>query len=107
MLKGKIQMGNGPDTFNRWNDDILAECSPEDRVFGWSIRASEVLHHDQNKLDDRVLSKMLYMGLLDKQEGAPAWTEPTSIKHGIRLMSATVVRVLQKVFRLEDKVRHS
>src|SRR6267378_2567071 len=107
MLKGKISMGTGPDTLLRWDQDVLSDCSPEDQVWGWSIRSSEILHLDQEKINDRVLHAMLSQGLLDRKEGAPTWTESRDIKQGIRLGLNMVVRVLQRCFRTDDKVRHS
>jgi len=106
MFKGKVQMGTAAQTLLQWDQDALDDCSPEDRVWGWSVRSSEVLHHDRTKIDDKALVKMLYQGLLDKQPGAPAWTEPTSIKHGVRFMSNMVVRVVQRCLRMDDKVQH-
>jgi len=101
MLKGKVQMGNAHQTQLRWDQDVLDDCSPEDQVWGWSIWSTEVIHHNRTKIDDKVLVKMLYQGLLDKQPGAPAWTEPTSIKHGVHFMSNMVVRVLQRCFKMD------
>jgi len=83
MLKGKIQMGNAHQTQLCWDQDTLDNCSPEDQVWGWSIRSSEVLHQDCTKFDNEVLRKMLYQGLLNKKVGAPAWTEVMSVKHGV------------------------
>ena len=107
MLKGKVQMGNAHQTQLRWDQDTLDDCSPEDQVWGWSIRSSEVLHQDCTKFDDEVLHKMLYQGLLDKKAGALAWTDGTSVKQGDHFVSSMVVRVLQRCFRMDDKVRHS
>jgi hypothetical protein len=104
MLKGKIQMGTNAQSQCRWDQDALDDCSPEDQVWGWSIRSTDVLHCDRDKLKDDVLRKMLYQGLLDKKVNSPAWTEPTSIKHGVRFMSSVVVRVLQRIFKMDDKV---
>ena len=105
MVKGKVQMGTSPDTLLRWDQDVLADCSPEDQIWGWSIRSSEVLHYDWTKIDDRILHQMLSQGLLDKKDGAPAWTEYLSVKQGLRLTSSMVVRVLQRCFKIDDKVR--
>jgi len=107
MLKGKVQMGTPGQTLTRWHSDKLAECSGHDRIWGWSIRSMEVLFEFRRKLDDNILHKMLHMCLLDKRQGAPAWTEPTSLKQGLRLLSSAIVRVVQRVFKTETKVRHS
>jgi len=104
MLKGKIQMGTNAQTQHCWDQDALDDCSPEDQVWGWSIWATEVLHNECSKVQDDVLRKMLYQDLLDKKAGSPAWTEPLNIKHGVRFMSSVVVRVLQRIFKLDNKV---
>ena len=107
MLKGKISMGTGPDTLLRWDQDVLSDCSPEDQVWGWSICSSKILHLDREKIGDRVLYQMLSQGLLDRKEGAPAWTESRDVKQGIWLASNMMVQVLQHCFKTDDKVRHS
>jgi len=107
MLKGKVQMGTDAATFARWHQDSLDDCSPEDHIWGWSIRSSEVIHYDHVKFDDECLRKMLLQGLCDTAAGAPAWTERVSVKEGIRFMSLVATRVFQKFVRLNDKVRHS
>jgi hypothetical protein len=98
-------MGTAAQTLLHWDQDALEDCSPEDQVWGWSIRSTEVLHCDKDRIDDECLKKMLYVGLLDKKAGAPAWTETTSVKQGIRLVSNMVVRVVQRCLKLDDKVR--
>ena len=105
MLKGKVLMGNDAQTKLHWEQDTLEDCSPEDRMWGWSVRASEVLHHDKDKLEDNCLLKMLRQGLLDKQAGAPAWSENSEVKHGVRFISSMIVRVLQRCFKMDEKVR--
>jgi len=107
MLKGKVQMGNARQMQLRWDQGTLDDCSPEDQVWGWSIQSSEVLHQDCAKFNDEVLCKMLYQGLLDKTAGAPAWTNGTSVKQGVRFVSSMVVQVLQRCFKMDDKVCHS
>jgi len=107
MVKGKVRAGSDADSLLRWDQDALKDCSAEDQIWGWSIRSTEVLHHDRIKINDSCLIEMLYAGLLNKQDGAPAWTEPTSIKYGIRLVMNQVIRVIQKIFKVEDKVATS
>ena len=68
-------MGTDAATFARWHQDSLDDCSPEDRIWGWSIHSTEVIHYDHIKFDDKCLRKMLLQGLCDTAEGAPAWTE--------------------------------
>ena len=65
MLKGKIQMGTAAQTYTRWHNDTLDDCSPEDQVWGWSVQSSEILDMDKEKFNDEVVRKMLYMSLLD------------------------------------------
>jgi len=69
LLKGKVQMGNDVQTKLCWDQGALEYCSPEDHVWGWSVRASEVLHYDKDKLEDECLLKMLCQGLLNRQAG--------------------------------------
>ena len=100
-------MGNAHQTHLRWDQDRLLDCLVEDQVWGWSICSSEVVHFERAKIADDALHHMIMTGLCDTKEGAPAWTEPISIKHGIRLVTNMVVRVLQRCFKLDDKVSHS
>ena len=90
-----------------WDQDHLLDCLVEDQVWGWSICSSEVVHYEHTKLADDALHHMIMTGLCDTKEGVPAWTEPVSIKHGICLVTNMVVRVLQRCFKLDDKVSHS
>jgi hypothetical protein len=104
MLKGKVQMGTDAMTHSRWFHDNLDGCSPDDRIWGWSVRSTEVLHSDKAKIDDEVLERMLYLGLLDPKVHAPAWTEGLSIRQGVRLVSNAIVRVVQRVIKVDDRV---
>ena len=97
-------MGTAVQSHTRWHNDALDDCSDEDRVWGWSIRSSEVLHQEQAKINDNVLVKMLKMSLFDKKPGAPAWIEQPTVKHGIRTVSNMIVRVLQRCLKTEAKV---
>jgi len=54
MLKGKIHMGTDMENLRRWENDNLNECSPEDRVWGFGIRSSEVFYGDCAKIEDEV-----------------------------------------------------
>jgi len=98
-------MGSDLQTRVCWDQDTLADCSPEDQVWGWSIRSSEILRYDRTRIDDEVLVNMLYQGILNKHPGAPAWTEPTSIKQGVCLVSNMVVCVIQHCLQMDDKVQ--
>jgi len=98
-------MGNDMQARLCWDQDALDDCSPEDRVWGWSIRSTEVLHHDWVKLDDTCLLKMLHQGLSDQQAGAPAWSENSAVKHGVHFVSSMIVRVLQCCFKMDNKVQ--
>ena len=88
MLKGRVQMGTDAETQARWHYNSLADCSQDNQIFGWSVRSSEVLHHDKEKINDEVLREMLYQGILDPTDSTPAWTE----KLNLRLMSSAIVR---------------
>jgi len=107
MLKGRIHIGTGLENLRRWENNNLNKCSPEDWVWGFSIRSSEVLHVDRAKIEDEVLVKMLYEGILDRKEGAPAWTKMSTVKHGVRFVSNMVLHVVQRCLRMGAKVRHS
>ena len=100
-------MGTDAATFTRWHQDSLDDCSPEDRIWGWSIQSTEVINYDRNKFNDECLRKMLLQGLCDTAKGAPAWTERVSVKEGIRFISSVATRIFQKFIRLNDKVSHS
>jgi len=104
MLKGKVKMGTPATTLSRWYNDRLEDCSPEDRIWGWSIRATEALHYDRDHLGDECLRQMLYQGLKDTAEGAPAWSEKLSIKEGVRFLSAISTRIVQRVLKVDNKV---
>jgi len=106
MIKGRVQMGTEATSLLRWTNDALDDCSPYDRIWGWSIRSSEVLQHEKTKIDDDVLCKMLYLGLLDAQSGGAAWTEPTALRQGIRINSNATVQLLEKCLKMDDKVGH-
>src|SRR5258707_645276 len=104
MLRGRVQMGTHQQTRDRWINDKLDDCSQDDQIWGWSIRSSEILDQDKTLIDDDVLRVMLYQGLLDAKPGAPAWTEPLSLRQGLRLMSNISVRLLQRHFKTDIKV---
>ena len=99
-------MGTMGQTLTRWHGDELAKCSAHDHIWGWSIRSTEVLFENRRKLDDNVLHKMLHMCLLDEVPDAPAWTETMNIKQGLHLLSNAIVRVIQHIFKTEEKVHH-
>ena len=65
------------------------------------------MRYQRDAIDDEVLRKMLYLGLLDAEAGGAAWTEPTSVCQGMRLSANATVRVLQRCLELNDKVGHS
>ena len=100
-------MGTPQQTHLHWDQDRLLDCSVEDQVWGWSIRSSKVIHYERAKLADNTLHHIIMTGLCDTKEGVPARTEPVSIEHGICLVMNMVVWVLQRCFKLDDKVSHS
>ena len=63
MIKGRIQMGTPQQTHLRWDQDCLLDCSVKDQVWGWSIRLSEVVHHERAKLADDAVT-VVRRGLL-------------------------------------------
>ena len=104
-MPGRIQMGSNAASRTRWHEDRLLDCSPDDRIWGWSIRSTEVLHHSRKDIGDEVLIKMLYQSLLDSKEGAPAWSEGLSIKQASRLAANSSIRILQRVLKIDETVR--
>ena len=106
MIKGRVHMGTDAATHSRWINDNLEQCSIPDRIWGWSIRSTEILHHERAKIDDTVLRDMLYLALLDAGPANTAWTEPTNIKQGLRLTTNATVRLLHRVLKADDKVGH-
>jgi len=98
-------MGSDVQTKLHWDQDVLEDCSPEDCVWDWSVRASEVLHYNKDKLEVECLLKMLRQGLLDKQAGAPAWSKNSEVKHGVWFVSSMIVHVLQRCFKMDEKVQ--
>jgi hypothetical protein len=107
MVKGRIQSATTELTVKRWMNDRLDDCSVDDRIWGYSIRSSEVLSTERKKIDDQVLEDMIITGLVDPKPHAPAWAPSLSIQQGVRLASNAIVRVLQQVLKVEDQVSHS
>lgn len=62
-------MGTNTQTLSCWDHDTLDKCSPDDQIQVWSIHSSEILHYDKDKVEDDILCKMLFVGLLDKKLG--------------------------------------
>ena len=62
MLRGKVQMGTFEQTHTCWVNDGLSDCSPDDQIWGWSIRSTEILDQDKIRIDDDVLRDMLSLG---------------------------------------------
>jgi len=107
MLKGKVQMSMPTQDLWRWDQDLLRECSRDDRIWGWSIWSLEVLHLDRSKINDKVLHEMILKSLINTEVGAPAWSETLSVKQGLHMAANMVTWVLQKVFKAKAKVSHS
>ena len=103
MLRGKVQMGTFEQTHTRWINDRLTDCSPDDQIWGWSIRSTEILDQDKIRIDDDVLRDMLYLAILDPS-AETVWAEALNLQQSTRLMSNMVVRILQRIFKTDDKV---
>ena len=104
MLRGKVQMGTFEQTHTRWVNDGLTDCSPDDQIWGWSIRSTEILDQDKIRIDDNVLRDMLYLAILDPL-AETVWAEALNLRQSTRLTSNMVVRILQRIFKTDDKVR--
>ena len=103
MLCGKVQMGTFKQTHARWINNKLSDCSPDDQVWGWSIRSMEILDQDQAHIDDNVLHDMLYMAILDLAADT-VWAEALNLQQSTRLTSNMVVWILQCIFKTDNKV---
>ena len=104
MLRGKVQMGTFEQIYTRWINDGLLDCSPDDQVWGWSIRSTEILDQDRGRINDDVLRDMLYMALLDPA-AETVWAEALNLRQSTRLTSNMVAQILQRIFKTDDKVR--
>ena len=104
MLWGKVQMGTFEQTHTCWINNGLSDCSPDDQVWGWSIRSTEILDQDWGCINDNILQDMLYMALLDPA-AETVWAEALNLRQSTQLMSNMVVRILQRIFKTDDKVR--
>ena len=78
MLHGKVLMGTFEQTHTCWINDKLSDCLPDDQVWGWSIRSTEILDQDQACIDDDVFCDMLYMAILDP-EADTVWAEALNL----------------------------
>ena len=105
MFFGRVRMGSDAATMNRWHNDRLLDCSPDDRIWGYSARSCEVIARERKNIDDEVLIHMLYLSLLDPKAGAPAWSEGLSVRQSTRLAANSSVRILQRVLRMDATVR--
>ena len=103
MLCGKVQMGTFEQTHTRWVNDGLSDCSPDDQIWGWSIRSTEILDQDKIRIADDVLRDMLYLAILDPS-AETVWAEALNLRQSTRLTSNMVVRILQRIFKTDDKV---
>jgi len=101
MLFGKIPLANDATTKARWERDALPELHYNDALWGFAIRSSEVLQREQQHINDPVLYRLLRMGIFD-------WTGVNNLQsqamQAVRWASATSVRILERVFKLERKV---
>ena len=97
-------MGTFEQTHTHWINDGLTDCSPDDQIWGWSIRSTEILDQDKIRIDDDVLRDMLYLAILDPSVET-VWAEALNLRQSTRLTSNMVVRILQRIFKTDDKVR--
>ena len=106
MIQGRVRMGNDAMTYSRWINDGLEQCSIPDRIWGWSIRSSEILHNQRAKIDDNLLCDMFALALLDAGPAGVAWTESNNLRQGLRLTTNASIRMLQWMLVTDDKVGH-
>ena len=79
----------------------FAPSDNDDTLWGYAIRNSDVLHRDREAVNDPVLFNLLRMGIYDWRGVNALQNQATQ---AIRWSSATIMRVLQRVFRLEKQV---
>ena len=64
----------------------------------------EILDQDWSRINNNVLQEMLYMALLDP-DAEMVWAEALNLHQSTRLTSNMVVRILQRIFKINDKVQ--
>ena len=101
MCQGTILAGESAVSDARWNRDFLPEYHNNDTLWGYAVRNSDVLHQERGSINDPVLFNLLRMGIYD-------WRGVNTLQNqaiqAVRWSSATIMRVLQRVFRLEKQV---
>ena len=101
MQHGTIPAGERVGSDARWERDVLPECHNDDTLWGYAIRNSDVLHQERESVNDPVLFNLLRMGIYD-------WRGVNTLQNqaiqAVRWSSATIMRVLQRVFKLEKQV---
>jgi len=101
MLLGKVPLRNDAETKARWERDSLPKLHNDDALWGFNIRASDVLEREQQHINDPVLYRLLRMGIFD-------WSGINVLQNqalqAVRWASATSMRILERVFKIERKV---
>ena len=101
MQHGTIPAGECVGSDARWERDVLPKCHNDNTLWGYVIRNSDVLHQERESVNDPVLFNLLRMGIYD-------WREVNALQNqavqAVRWSSAMIMRVLQRVFKLEKQV---
>jgi len=95
----------GTESFDQeaWHNRVMPELQNDDAIHAYQIRMSEELQMlDLARVNDPVLKRLLDMGCFD-------WKSPNSVSspgNGIAYSAIVVSRLLPRLLKVEDKVRH-
>ena len=101
MQRGTIPAGERVGLDALWERDVLPKCHNNDTLWGYAIHNSDVLHQERESVNNPVLFNLLHMGIYN-------WRGVNALQNqavqAVRWSSATIMRVLQCVFKLEKQV---
>ena len=105
MVLGRMPLVDDMTTAGRWHADSLSDVNNQDALWGYTIRAAGVLRQERNRsIQDTTLFRLLRLGIYD-------WTGVNVLgnqaRQAIRWACPTIVRVLQRVWKVEKQVRPS
>jgi len=102
MAFGKVLQGESEFDEDRWFNDELWECVPDDFLWGCMLRFSDALkRYAGERINDPVLARLLTMGTFDWQ--GPD-SRPQSTTQAVRFTTAVAGRLLHRLRKAEEKV---
>jgi len=105
MLSGKVLDGEDQFDEERWYNDELWDCVPDDFLWGCMVRQAELLRFNMPTFGrDPVALRLMTMGTYDWQ--GPD-SRPQSTTQAVRFTTAIAGRLLKRLADVEDKVWHS